>query len=249
MLFTSMCCPLRTSRYGACHARRRWDGPCERVAFRVRTCMPSNADRRQPPSTAAPLVTLRLRHRTARHARGPVETAKHQRTHARMPTAWAACAGTPLPHGWYYARLGTSTVAVTADDLAGAFRRETCLETREEAPYQSRCFLNTILHGITRATTLGPSIAVSAPRVGFVPHLQFFLIPSWAWSPTLVRHRLKYILQITSSPMLVTKVPHATSGPFVVWNLPRRVEMSRAQLGSDTEKHLEAPQDGNPLWR
>ena len=43
------CCPLRTSRYVACHARRRCDGPCERVAFRVRTCMPSNADRRQPP--------------------------------------------------------------------------------------------------------------------------------------------------------------------------------------------------------
>jgi len=36
MLFTSMCCPLRTSRYVACHARRRCDGPCELVAFRVR---------------------------------------------------------------------------------------------------------------------------------------------------------------------------------------------------------------------
>ena len=30
------CCPLRTSRYVACHARRRCDGPCEWVAFRVR---------------------------------------------------------------------------------------------------------------------------------------------------------------------------------------------------------------------
>ena len=140
MLFTSMCCcPPRTSRHVACHARRRRDGPCERVAFRVRTCMPSNADRRQPPSTAA--LLSHFEHGTVRHARGPVETAKHQRTHARMPTAWAACAGTPLPHGWYYTRLGTSTVAVIADDLAGAFRRETCRETRVEAAYQPRCFL------------------------------------------------------------------------------------------------------------
>ena len=30
------CCPLRTSRYVACHARRRCDGPCEWVAFRGR---------------------------------------------------------------------------------------------------------------------------------------------------------------------------------------------------------------------
>ena len=139
MLFTSRCCPPRTSRHGACHERRRCDGPCERVAFRVRTCMPSNADRRQSPSTAA--LLSHFEHGTVRHARGPVETATRQRTHARMPTAWAACAGTPLPHGWYYTRLGTSTVAVIADDLAGAFRRETCRETRVEAAYQPRCFL------------------------------------------------------------------------------------------------------------
>jgi hypothetical protein len=69
-------------------------------------CMPSNASRRQPPSSAA--LWSHFEHGTVRHARGPVETATHQKTHARMPTAWAACAGTPLPHGWYYARLGTS---------------------------------------------------------------------------------------------------------------------------------------------
>jgi hypothetical protein len=66
MLFTSICCPPRTSRHGACHARRRCDGPGERVAFRVRTCMPSNADIRRPPKYRRPPVTLRARHRTAR---------------------------------------------------------------------------------------------------------------------------------------------------------------------------------------
>ena len=39
------CCPLRTSRYVACHARRRCDGPCEWVAFRVRICMSTHACR------------------------------------------------------------------------------------------------------------------------------------------------------------------------------------------------------------
>ena len=37
------CCPVRTSRYVACHARRRCDGPCERVAFRVRIRMSTHA--------------------------------------------------------------------------------------------------------------------------------------------------------------------------------------------------------------
>ena len=39
------CCPLRTSRYVACHARRRCDGPCEWVAFRVRIRMSTHACR------------------------------------------------------------------------------------------------------------------------------------------------------------------------------------------------------------
>jgi hypothetical protein len=33
------CSPRRTSRYVACHARRRCDGPCEWIAFRVRIRM------------------------------------------------------------------------------------------------------------------------------------------------------------------------------------------------------------------
>jgi hypothetical protein len=92
---------------------------------------------------ALPLLS-HFEHGTVRHARGPVETAMHQKTHARIPAAThgtgCLCRFAPL-HCWHYARLGTSTVAVTADDLAGAFRRETCRETRVEAAYQPRCFL------------------------------------------------------------------------------------------------------------
>ena len=43
----------------------------------------------------------------------------------------------------------------------------------------------------------------------------------------------------------MTKVPNATSGPFVVWNLPRRVDMSRAQLGSNPEKPSRGPSRRN----
>ena len=79
------CSPRRTSRYVACHARRRCDGPCEWVAFRVRIRMqalrmPSNASRRQPPSSAAPFVTLRARHRW--HARDQSRRPRtRERTH------------------------------------------------------------------------------------------------------------------------------------------------------------------------
>jgi hypothetical protein len=90
-----------------------------------------------PPSSAA--LLSHFEHGTVRYARGPVETATHQKTHARIPTTWAACAGTPLPHGWYYVRLRTSSTVPRRP--GGRLSRETCRETRSDAAYQSRCFL------------------------------------------------------------------------------------------------------------
>jgi hypothetical protein len=124
------CSPRRTSRSVACHARRRCDGPCEWVAFRVRIRMqalrmPSNASRRQPPSSAAAFVTLRARHRTARTG---TSRDGHAPENARTD-----------PHGMGYVCRYTPTsrlvlrAAVTAEYLDGAFRRETRRETRVEA--------------------------------------------------------------------------------------------------------------------
>ena len=97
------CSPRRTSRYAACHARRRCDGPCEWVAF----------------------VTLRARHRTARtgtsrdgHAPENARTDPHGMGYV--------CRYTPT------SRL-VLRAAVTAEYLDGAFRRETHRETRVEA--------------------------------------------------------------------------------------------------------------------
>ena len=113
------------------------------------------------PQVALPLLSL-FEHGTVRHARGPVETATHQRTHARIPTAWATCAGTPLPHGWYYARPSLQNTWTAPFEERRVARHGLKLRP-------TPVFLNAILQGITRAT-LGPCIAVSTPRVGFVRH-------------------------------------------------------------------------------
>jgi hypothetical protein len=116
------------------------------------------------PQVALPLLSP-LEHYTVWHARGPVQTATHQRTHARIPTARATCAGTFLPQGWYYAQpslQNTWTAPFEERRVASVARHGLKLRP-------TTVFLNTILHGITRAA-LGPCIAVGAPRVGLVRH-------------------------------------------------------------------------------
>ena len=77
-------------------------------------------------------------------------------------------------------------------------------------------FLNTIFHGISRATTLGPSIAVSTPRVGFVRHLRH--------KTTLCTSFLK----ISSGPVLATVCGIPNSAEFAFPNT-QSVELLRRE--------------------
>ena len=157
------CCPLRTSRYVACHARRRCDGPCEWVAFRVRirmsthACMPSNVSWRQPPSSAAPLVTLRARHRTVRTGtRRDDNVLENARTDAHGMDCWCRYA----PTARLVLRAARDFDALQSANASGMlFDVVTCRETRSSRP--SPVFLNTILSRTTvkrwpreRASTL-----------------------------------------------------------------------------------------------
>ena len=101
------------------------------------------------PQVALPLLSP-FEHGTVWHARGPVETATHQRTRARIPTAWATCAGTPLPPGWYYARPSLQNTWTAPFEERHVARHGLKLRP-------TPVFLNAILHGITRAT-LGPAL-------------------------------------------------------------------------------------------
>ena len=89
--------------------------------------MPRNVSWRQPPSSAAPFVTLRARHRMARTG---TSRDGHAPENARTD-----------PHGMGYVCRYTPTArlvlraAVTAEYLDGAFRRATRRETRVEAAF------------------------------------------------------------------------------------------------------------------
>ncbi len=146
------CSPRRTSRYVACHARRRCDGPCEwgslsRAHSHVSAWRVMRAG--ASPQVALPLLSP-FEHGTVWHAPGPVETAMHQRTHARIPTAWATCAGTALLHGRYDARPSPQNTWTAPFEERRVARHGLKLRP-------TPVFLNAILHEITR-TTLGPAL-------------------------------------------------------------------------------------------
>ena len=120
-------------------------------------CMPRNASWRQPPSSAAPLVTLRARHRTARTGtRRDDDAPENARTDAHGMDCWCRYA----PTARLVLRAARDFDALQSANASGMlFDVVTCRETRSSRP--SPVFLNTILSRTTvkrwpreRASTL-----------------------------------------------------------------------------------------------
>jgi hypothetical protein len=120
-------------------------------------CMPRNVSWRQPPSSAAPLVTLRARHRTARTGtRRDDDAPENARTDAHGMDCWCRYA----PTARLVLRAARDFDALQSANASGMlFDVVTCRETRSSRP--SPVFLNTILSRTTvkrwpreRASTL-----------------------------------------------------------------------------------------------
>ena len=120
-------------------------------------CMPSNVSWRQPPSSAAPLVTLRARHRTVRTGtRRDDNVLENARTDAQGMDCWCRYA----PTARLVLRAARDFDALQSANASGMlFDVVTCRETRSSRP--SPVFLNTILSRTTvkrwpreRASTL-----------------------------------------------------------------------------------------------
>ena len=104
-------------------------------------CMPSNVSWRQPPSSAAPLVTLRARHRTVRTGtRRDDNVLENARTDAHGMDCWCRYA----PTARLVLRSARDFDALQSANASGMlFGVVTCRETRSSRP--SPVFLNTIL--------------------------------------------------------------------------------------------------------
>jgi hypothetical protein len=120
-------------------------------------CMPRNVSWRQPPSSAAPFVTLRARHRTARTGtRRDDDAPENARTDAHGMDCWCRYA----PTARLVLRAARDFDALQSANASGMlFDVVTCRETRSSRP--SPVFLNTILSRTTvkrwpreRASTL-----------------------------------------------------------------------------------------------
>ena len=142
------CCPVRTSRYVACHSRRR----CLSSAHsHEHACMLSIASRRQPPSSSAALVTLQARHRTARtgtrhdghRPRTRKRTCGHPRRGLRVQVRPYRTAGTTRCRDFFDSSQ-TTWRAPFEERRVGRHELRSCVPTP--------VFLNTISHGITHAT-------------------------------------------------------------------------------------------------
>jgi len=104
-------------------------------------CMPRNVSWRQPPSSAAPLVTLRARHRTARTGTRRDDNAlENARTDAHGMDCWCRYA----PTARLVLRAARDFDALQSANASGMlFDVVTCRETRSSRP--TPVFLNTIL--------------------------------------------------------------------------------------------------------
>ena len=129
------------------HARRRCDGPCEWVAFRVRIRMSTHACRVMragaSPQVALPLLS-HFEHGTVRHARGPVETRDDAPENARTDAHGMDCWCRYAPTARLVLRAARDFDALQSANASGMlFDVVTCRETRSSRP--TPVFLNTIL--------------------------------------------------------------------------------------------------------
>ena len=192
-------------------------------------CMPRNASWRQPPSSAAPLVTLRARHRTARTGtRRDDDAPENARTDAHGMDCWCRYA----PTARLVLRAARDFDALQSANASGMlFDVVTCRETRSSRP--SPVFLNTILSRTTvkrwpreRASTLrlGARFALQpTPEKLLKKFKPVFLSESCSWAgfkseATPPAH--EYFAPRVPNPAQ-EQSPNAAPAALVVCNLPR----------------------------
>ena len=192
-------------------------------------CMPSNVSWRQPPSSAAPLVTLRARRRTARTGtRRDDDAPENARTDAHGMDCWCRYA----PTARLVLRAARDFDALQSANASGMlFDVVTCRETRSSRP--SPVFLNTILSRTTvkrwpreRASTLrlGGRFALQpTPEKLLKKFRPVFLSESCSWAgfkseATPPAH--EYFAGTVPNPAQ-EQSPNAAPAALVVCNLPR----------------------------
>jgi hypothetical protein len=192
-------------------------------------CMPSNVSWRQPPSSAAPFVTLRARHRTARTGtRRDDDAPENARTDAHGMDCWCRYA----PTARLVLRAARDFDALQSANASGMlFDVVTCRETRSSRP--SPVFLNTILSRTTvkrwpreRASTLrlGGRFALQpTPEKLLKKFKPVFLSESCSWArvkseATPPAH--EYFAPRVPNPAQ-EQSPNAAPAALVVCNLPR----------------------------
>ena len=191
--------------------------------------MPRNVSRRQPPSSAAPFVTLRARHRTARTGtRRDDDAPENARTDAHGMDCWCRYA----PTARLVLRAARDFDALQSANASGMlFDVVTCRETRSSRP--SPVFLNTILSRTTvkrwpreRASTLrlGGRFALQpTPEKLLKNSKPVFLSESCSWArvkseATPPAH--EYFAVTVPNPAQ-EQSPNAAPAALVVCNLPR----------------------------
>ena len=188
-------------------------------------CMPRNVSWRQPPSSAAPFVTLRARHRTARTGTRRDDDA---RTDAHGMDCWCRYA----PTARLVLRAARDFDALQSANASGMlFDVVTCRETRSSRP--SPVFLNTILSRTTvkrwpreRASTLrlGARFALQPTPEKLLKDFKLvFLSESCSWAgvkseATPPAH--ENIAGTVPNPAQEHS-PNAAPAALVVCNLPR----------------------------